>query len=320
MTAPARQPWLSVIMPTHAGEDWIDASLESLVAHGAPGIEVIVLDSSPDAATLDRVARFRDRLDLRAIDPQGLVMWHEKTNAGTRAARADHVCWLHQDDLWLPGRASALRRWIKADPAAVLHIANSVIVDRDGRSMGVWKCPFAAAAEGRIDPDVLLQRLLVQNFVATPSPVYRRDAFLAVGGLDESLWYTADWDLWLKFQGAGPVAFHPEATAGFRIHGNSLTVSGSRSPDDFRQQMRTVLDRHLPRLQRHQAQVGRAGQASIEVNTALAAASAGNLQEVTKAARALLRLTPANWVRFLRDTRLADRLIPRVRARLAGAF
>jgi hypothetical protein len=167
---------------------------------------------------------------------------------------------------------------------------------------------------------LLLERLLVQNFIAAPAPVFRRDAYLAVGGLNESLWYTADWDLWLKLQAIGAVCFHAEVTAAFRVHGSSLTVSGSRDASDFREQMRTVLERHLPRLQARVGPVRRAGNASVEVNTALAAASRGDLSQLGRAARALLALRPADWIRFLRDSRLADRLWPRLRARLAGAF
>jgi len=314
----SRKPWLSVIMPTHDGEQWIGSSLGSLVANGADGIELLVLDSSATPATLAEIDRFSDRLSIRVLDPGEHVMWHAKTNLGVREARADHVCWLHQDDLWLAGRSVAIRRWLDADPDAVLHLANSSIVDGAGRALGKWKCPFDR--EGRIAAELLLERLLVQNFVAAPAPVFRRDAYLAAGGLDESLWYTADWDLWLKMQAIGPVSFHPQVTAAFRVHGSSLTMSGSRDSSDFRGQMQTVLERHLPRLQKRVGPVRRAGNASIELNTALAAASRGDLSQVGRAARALLALRPADWIRFLRDSRLAERLSPRVRARLAGAF
>lgn len=312
------KPWLTVIMPTHEGQNWIAPSLGSLIENGSDGIELLVLDSSSTAETLTAVAQFADRLAIRVIDPGNHVMWHAKTNLGVHEAQADHVCWLHQDDMWLPGRSAAIRRWIAADPDAALHLGNSLIVDRAGRTMGNWKCPFDD--EGTLRPDLLLERLLVQNFVAAPAPVHRRDAYLAVGGLDETLWYTADWDLWLKLQGAGRVCFHPEVTAAFRIHGSSLTVSGSRNAADFREQMQIVLERHLPRVLARAGPVRRASTASIEVNTALAAASGGDLTQLLSAARALIALRPTDWLRFLRDSRLIDRLMPRVRARLSGAF
>lgn len=312
------EPWLTVIMPTHQGAHWIDASLGSLVEQGAEGIELLVLDSSSAPDTLAEIGRYSNRLRIRVLNPGKRVMWHAKTNLGVQEAQSDYVCWLHQDDLWLPGRSAAVHQWIDADPDAALHLSNSLIVDSAGRPVGNWKCPFDS--EGTLCPNLLLERLLVQNFVAAPAPVYRRDAYLAVGGLDETLWYTADWDLWLKLQAAGQVCFHPEVTAAFRIHSSSLTVSGSRNAAEFREQMQIVLERHLPRLETRTGSVRRVGNASIEVNTALAAASGGDLTHLGSAVRALLALRPSDWVRFLRDSRLVDRLVPRLRARLLGAF
>jgi GT2 family glycosyltransferase len=318
MSRQSNNPWLTVIMPTHDGEEWINASLGSLVRQKPEGIELLVLDSSSTPHTLAAVEQFSDRLCIRVLDPGENVMWHAKTNLGVRQAKAEHICWLHQDDLWLPNRVAAIRRWIGGDPSAALHIANSSIVSRAGKALGNWNCPFST--EGRIPSELLLERLLVQNFIAAPAPVYRRDAYLSVGGLDEALWYTADWDLWLKLQATGPVCFHEEVTAAFRVHGSSLTVSGSRNASDFREQMRIVLERHLPRLKARAGPVRRAGNASLEVNTALAAASRGDLSQLGPAARALLALRPADWLRFGRDSRLVERLSPRLRARFAGTF
>ena len=166
----------------------------------------------------------------------------------------------------------------------------------------------------------MAERLLVQNFIASPTPVFRRDAWIASGGLDESLWYTADWDLWLKLSAAGAVHYHPEVTSGFRIHSGSLTMAGSRNSVELEQQMRTVLERYLPRLGARSQYVERAARASIVVNLALASAAAGDPRGLWGALGSVLRLRPAAIRRFLRDTRLLERVVPRVRARMRGSF
>jgi glycosyltransferase involved in cell wall biosynthesis len=314
----ATKPWLTVIMPTYCGEEWIDASLRSLAGQAMAGIEVLVLDSSPGPATRDIARSYSDRLDLSVLERQDLPMWHAKTNFGVEIARSDHICWLHQDDLWLPGRAKAVRAWIDAAPAAALHLAPTAIIDRRGRTLGVWRCPFPAGAEL---PSVLLtERLIVQNFVAAPAPVFRKDAWLACGGLDKDLWYTADWDIWLKLASSGSVYYHDEVTTGFRIHSGSLTVTGSRDTAGFAGQMQIVLDRHLPRLGSRSRDVERAARASIAVNTALASAAGGDFNYLWRAVFQVLQLGPAGIHRYMRDSRIIDRLVPRVRAKLRGAF
>jgi GT2 family glycosyltransferase len=318
MIAQSGMPWLSVIMPVHFGEAWIDAALASLAAEADRGVEILLIDSSPTTATRDIARSYEDRLDLRIIVRPDLPMWPAKTNFGVEIARASHVCWLHQDDIWLHGRAAAVRNWIDVAPDAVLHLSSSAIIDGGGRVRGIWRCPFAI--EGRLDPETLLERLLVQNFVAAPAPIYRKDAWLACAGLEENLWYTADWDVWLKLAAQGSVCHHTAVTTGFRVHNKSLTVTGSRDGHKFAAQMQIVLDRHLPRLRRRPRMIRRTSQASIAMNTALAAAAIGNWASLLPALGKIVALGPVGMHRYLRDSRILERVLPRVRTKLAGAF
>ncbi|MGA3402675.1 MAG: hypothetical protein ABSC95_25995, partial [Acetobacteraceae bacterium] len=157
-------------------------------------------------------------------------------------------------------------------------------------------------------------------FVAAPAPVFRKAAWLACGGLDEQLWYTADWDIWLKLAASGPVFYHDELTTAFRIHNDSLTMTGSRSVADFTSQMKIVLDRHLVKVRGYSKSVGRAARASIAVNAALASAAAGDLTGLPQALFEVARLGPAGLLRYVRDSRIVERSVPRMRARLRGAF
>jgi hypothetical protein len=138
--------------------------------------------------------------------------------------------------------------------------------------------------------------------------------------LDENLWYTADWDIWLKLVACGSVHYHDRVTVGFRIHDGSLTVTGSRDTAVFAQQMQIVLDRHLAKLGGRSKGIERAARASITVNVALASASVGDRNGLLRAASQVVRLGPAGIRRYLRDSRIVERVAPRVRARLRGAF
>jgi glycosyltransferase involved in cell wall biosynthesis len=306
-------------MPVHCGEAWIVPTLDSLAAEAADDIELLVIDGSPDTGTADIVRRYADKISFEIIPRPDLTNWRTKTNFGVERARASHVCWLHQDDLWLPGRAAAIRKWIGDVPDAVLHLAPTTIIDQSGRALGTWRCPLPA--DSVAPAGLLMERLLVQNFIAAPTPVFRRDAWLACNGLDVDLWYTGDWDIWLKIASRGRVHYHDTVTAAFRIHGSSMTMTGSRDPADFESQMRIVLDRHVSQLApARSAPIVRAANASIKINVALAAASGGSLGALGKAAGQLFLLGPVGLHRYLRDSRLIERVVPRLRARFSGAL
>ena len=308
-TLPA--PELAILMPTHRGEAWLGTALGSLVGEIDDRVEVILVDSSPDEATLAVARGYRDRLRLTIVSRPSLRSWTAQTNLAAGFASAPHLAMLHQDDLWLPGRMAAIRRWIAADPQAVLHVAPTRVIDAHDRTLGTLSCPVTDGA-------ALAPALLVQNFVSVPAPVFRADAFAAAGGLDEALWYTADWNLWLTLARAGRVAVHPETLTGFRIHSGSQTVTGSRDLPDFRAQMQIVLDRHGAGAPRP---IARAARVSIAVNTALAGGLArGGAGRLARAAGSLAALGPAGLAAFWHNSRIAERLLPRLRARMAGNF
>jgi len=227
---------------------------------------------------------------------------------------------LHQDDLWVSGRGAAISGWLAADPEGVMHLHPAYVIDTAGRRLGQWHCPLPTSMRP-VPPRLLLERLLVQNFVAIPTPTIRREAYLRVGGLDEQLWYTADWDLYLKLLSVGDVYYHPEPLACFRIHGSSLTMSGSRRAEDFHRQMEIVLDRHIGKLESSSREsVRRLGRASIAMNIALAALNNGQPGQIVTALAQLLSLGPRGLLRYFRDSRIVERAYPRLRARLTGGL
>lgn len=312
-------PWLSVLMPIHEGEAHLPATLDSIVAEHPAGIELIALDSSPHQRCAAIVDRYADRLPIRYHHMPECGPWTAKTNRAAAMARAPHLSMLHQDDLWRPGRVADLRRAIAANPDAALLLNASHIVDDRGQSLGLWRCPLAPGRA--LDWGEVADRLLVQNFIAIPAPVIRRADWLAVGGMDEALWYTADWDLYLKLARRGPVAYRNAATTAFRIHGGSQTVAGSANGDDFADQMTRVIDRHagfVPAPLRRGAR--RRAATSTRINCALAATLAGRPGALPGAIASLLALGPRGAWRYLTDSRILERSLPRLRARFAGSF
>jgi len=298
-------------MPTYNGEKFIAAALESVQEQHNEGIELIVVDDGSSDRTLEIVRDFARTLPIRIICPGKMGNWVTATNVGLREAKGEWACFLHQDDLWLPGRMERLRPEMgKAEGPLIVH--NAIFAGPDGERLGLWTCPLAS---GSVAPDGFVERLLVQNFIAIPSPVFRRSAAVDLGGLDERLWFSADWDLWLLLGAAGPVRFVNEALAAFRVHPASQTAARKTKPGEWEDQLKTVLQRHFeawPGTGRRRQAVKRAAEVSIIVNATLSAASRREPVQRWKTVRALLALGPSGWHRYLRDSRI----VQRVRARL----
>jgi hypothetical protein len=176
--------------------------------------------------------------------------------------------------------------------------------------LGTWRCPLS---DGPVARETLMERLLVKCFASVPAPVFRRDAFLAAGGMDIYLWYTADWDLWLKLARQGSAIYRPEVTTGYRVHPASLTMTGSREHGDIDAQLRIILARHGAQT----STSSRLSEASVRIDVALARAARGHLSGLLRAAATMISLGPVSLVRYLRYSRLIERSLPRLRAGLA---
>lgn len=310
-------PWLSVIVPTYNARDYLVQALESVVAQADPEIEVLAVDDGSTDGTLDLLARYSDRLNLTVVSRR-VGNWTANSNHALWLARGEYACFLHQDDYWLPGRLAAIRRQVAATPDAVLLLTQAQFVGLDRAYLGEWRCPLPGYR--RLSPRLTVERLLVQNFVAVPAAVFRREAAIAAGGLDESLWYTADWDLWVKLASTGPTVYLPRPLAAFRLHHESQTATRSRSLADLRYQYEEVPRRYVADMEVEGATtreaVRRAGQAAAEINVALAAAYHRQPVAWRRVLASIAALGPGEWHRFLRDSRLSERLA----ARLRGLF
>lgn len=312
-------PRLSVVMPLHDGEAWLDATLASLPDDPDGLMEVIALDSSAEATCRAIIARHAARLTLRYEHLPHISSWTAKTNRAVAMARASHVAMLHQDDLWLPDRLTALLRVLDAEPDVGLLLTAATIIDDKGRTLGQWRCPLAGRDSW--DGASVLERLLVQNFVALPSVLMRRDLWQQVGGLDESLWYTPDWDLYIKAALCGRVRYIAEPTVAFRIHGGSQTMLGSRTPADFLAQMEIVIGRYAHRLTGQGAPaIRRIAAASARINGLLAEAVHGRKGALLSVLIELIGLGPSNLFRYFRHSRIVERVVPRLQAHLRGAL
>jgi GT2 family glycosyltransferase len=313
-------PWLSVIVPVYNGERYLAEALESVAGQADDDIEVIAVDDGSSDSSVDILRSYEGRLPLRICRPGRSGNWVAATNRGLALARGTYVSMLHQDDLWHPGRLQHIRNLLERGTRPELIVSDARFIDADGIPLGVWRCPLRPDTE--LGREEVVAKLLVQNFIALPAALFNREAALRCGGLDERLWYSADWDLWLKLAGSGSTRYLPMSLASFRVHGQSQTATRSDSSDELRNQLETVLTRHLvPWIQarapgREADEVTHAAWFSVKANVAAAAWSHGSARESLCLVRGLVALGTRGFRRYVRDSRIGERLGARVRARL----
>jgi len=310
-------PWLSVLMPIYNGSSYLAEALESVVEQGDKDVEIIAVDDGSEDGSIAILEDFARSIPITILRNGHEGNWVACTNKALARARSDHVCFLHQDDVWFPGRLSVVKRLLRVMPDAVLFIHASRFINKNGKDLGLIHCPLPTT---KLMPSSrIVERLLVQDFIATPAPVFRRDAALAVGGLDESLWYSADWDFWLKLAGAGPAVYCSAPLCGFRIHRESQTISRSDAIEEIARQAKTVFERHFSCWAKRlptSLELEPVARFANQLNEHLCAVFRGRRGHWLDVMRHFLALGLRGWHRFARDSRIAERVCARLRAGL----
>lgn len=315
-------PWLSVLLPTYNGEAYLASTLDSILRQDDRSIECIAVDDGSSDRTLSILDSYRDRMCLR-IELREKGNWVSNTNYALSLAAGEYLCFLHQDDLWLKDRLKTIKALIEQFPAADFFLHPSLFLDENGNCVGIWNCPLPPHPK-IIEAGGMMEKLLVQNFISIPAPVFRRELALAVGGLDETLWYTADWDLWLKISSASRTIYHPMPLSAFRIHPHSQTFTRSARVEEFREQHEIVFRRHFESWDAPASvrkKVARIAAFSINLNTALAGAvHRRRLADWFRLVSDFIALGPAGWRNYLENSRIWERTSARLKMLLAGKF
>jgi glycosyltransferase involved in cell wall biosynthesis len=312
------RPWLSVIMATYNGAAYLGSAMESLVAQREQGFEVVVVDDGSTDATLRILRAYCDRLPITLVERPHTGNWVANTNLGMSLAKGRYVCWLHQDDTWCRDRAAKLKHLAAQWPDALLQVHPSWFINAAGRRLGLWRCPFPRKMR-YLPPTDVVGHLLVQDSIACVAPVFKAEAILHVGGLDEQLWYSADWDFWLKLAKLGRTVYYPPPLSSFRLHRESQTMTRAYAGSDLKSQFACVLARHLgdwTRFRPRTQSIDQIARFSARLNLALLDFTAGRSVDWLDLLSSFVRLRPAGWHIFLRDSRIVERCTSRLLARL----
>lgn len=216
----ARPPRVSIIIPVFNGTDYLAAAIDSALAQDYPDTEVLVVnDGSSDDGATDRLARSYGTRIRYLTKPNGGVA--SALNAGLQAMTGEVFCWLSHDDIHLPHKTRRqVAEWERLGrPRAVLFTAYRLI-DQAGKVIG--QTGYDAALLAAKPRYALLRGCLNGCTMFIP-----RSIFDEVGGFDETLPTTQDYDLWNRMMGRVEFIYMPE----FLIESRQHPAQGSRRMD-----------------------------------------------------------------------------------------
>lgn len=197
---------VSVVIPCYNAGAYLAEAIASVRAQRRPADEIIVVDDCSTDGSAERAAS----LGARCLTTGQNSGPSRARNLGVQAAQGDVVAFLDADDWWEPGHIAAVAGLLERFPEAAVAFSMARASDDAGRQ--------SARLIPESQPTDVFWICIHNNIVPQLGAAVRRKAFLAVGGYNESMRYSEDYDLWLRLARRWPFVCTYEVTANHRAH------------------------------------------------------------------------------------------------------
>lgn len=207
-------PRVSLVTPSFNAAPYLRAAIESVLEQDYPNIDYLVMDGGSTDGTVELLREFEGKLRWVSEKDDGQA---DAIARGFEQTSGSILGWLNADDVLKPGAVRAAVEAFDAHPEAALIYGNADFIDAEGHSLG--RCSV-------VEPYSLQRLIHYGDYIIQPAAFFSRRAYQAVGGLDRSLNWAMDWDLWIRLARRYQVMYLERDLASYRWLGSNKTAEG----------------------------------------------------------------------------------------------
>ena len=228
---PIAAPAVSIGIPTYNGAQFLAECLDSILGQSFGDYEIMIVDDSSTDNTVaiaEGYAQKDSRVSVHLNATRlGLV---GNFNRCIAIARGKYLCIFGQDDVMLPDNIGRKYEVLEAHPNVGFVHSNVFRIHDHGKVFAEHWEKKSTKNYVQDGSHVLSELLTGQNQICCPSVLMRKDCLTSLGPFEESLFFTCDWEMWMRFCVSYDVACLGQPLVKFRRHSNteSKRVGGSR--------------------------------------------------------------------------------------------
>jgi glycosyltransferase involved in cell wall biosynthesis len=214
---------LSVVMSVHNDEPFLCQAVESILGQGYGDFEFVVVDDgSTDGSRdiLESYASHDQRMRVIVQENAGLTV---SLNRVVQTVRGDLIARMDGDDVSVPDRLNKLRAELLRSPNCAVVGGNCELIDDEGRLIGY-----------RIidphDPNTTIRKRVIYQH---GDVLFRRVAFLEVGGYRPAFRFAQDYDLWLRVGEHYRLTKIPDITYQLRITAGMVSSTKRMQQNEY---------------------------------------------------------------------------------------
>jgi glycosyltransferase involved in cell wall biosynthesis len=216
---------ISVVTPSFNMAPYLEDTITSVIGNLQPGDEYFVIDGGSTDGSADVIRRHEGSLTGWVSEKD--AGYADALAKGFERATGDILCWINAGDMYLSGAFDAARGLLTGDLDMIF--GDDFYIDEDNRVLFY--------SRGWV-PDLRMATLYGGWTPLQDACFWRRELYRSLGGIDRSLQYAADYDLFLRMALAGHAGYVPLTFSAFRRHAGQKSVSGSETYDVERKRVR----------------------------------------------------------------------------------
>lgn len=215
-------PLFSVIIPLYNKQNYIAATLQSVLSQDFNDYEVLIINDCSTDNSLETAQEFNDKR-FRILSHASNKGLSASRNTGIRAASGAYIAFLDADDTWKPGFLSAIHALIKQYPEAAVFATKYEEVYPGGRTL---EHTFASGT-GMVS-NFFLENLN-QSIYNYSCVCMAREVFDVAGLFDETITFGEDIDFNIRLHLSFKMAYADVALSRYTISSENQITQGNPS-------------------------------------------------------------------------------------------
>lgn len=201
------KPKVSIILPVFNKEKFLKKAIESILTQTFKNFEFLILDDGSTDNSLKIIKGFKDKR-IKVFSNKKRQGLAKGLNFLIKQAKGEYIARMDGDDISLSDRLKEQVRFLDKYFQIALTGSWVKIIDNKGKVVGEFKHP--------IEYKEIRKIILNYNPFVHPSVMFRKKIFKKLGGYDERLFYSQDYDLFLRFVANYSCANMPKFLLRFR--------------------------------------------------------------------------------------------------------